>query len=424
MLSFQPSPEYLARQKRLEDAFNLIRPDRIPIAPVTLHYYPTKVRGISNRDAMYQWDRRLQMLKELTIQHGWDAAPPAAAVSAAQPWDLLGLQQVKWPGRTLADELPFQWVEKEYLLQSEYDEMLANPNAFAVTKLWPRIATTMEPLGRLSQTVGHIPLLPVSDPYTVPGFLGGLIYQQGLDVLLEKLLKMSREVEKNGQLMAGYSLEMMRLGYPFVVGAHVFCAFDWISDCLRGLRGTSMDMYQVPDKLLATINMLTPSTVYAAITMSQQTGVKGASIYLHRGSAGFMSDAQFARFYWPCLKALILGLIEAGIRPIVYTEGNYSPRLKYFQELPPKKFVMHYQDVDRRLAKKVLGDIACFWGNVPAALLCTGTPHQVEKDVKDLIDIFGDNGGLVIDSSVGIPDEAKIENVQALTEAVCKYGIR
>ena len=214
----------------------------------------------------------------------------------------------------------------------------------------------------------------------------------------------------------------MAQGYPFIVGAHVFCAFDWISDCLRGLRGTSMDMYQVPDKLLATIDMLIPSTIYGAVTMSQQSGIKGASIYLHRGSAGFMSDAQFAKFYWPCLKALILGLIDAGIRPIVYTEGNYTPRLKYFQELPPKKFVMHYQDVDRRLAKKALGDIACFWGNVPAALMCTGTPQQVEEDVKELIDIFADNGGLVIDSSVGIPDEAKLENVQALTDAVRKYG--
>jgi hypothetical protein len=424
MLTFQPSPEYLARQKRLEDAFNLIRPDRVPVAPVTLHYYPTKVKGISNRDAMYQWDRRLQMLKELTIQHNWDAAPPAAAVGAAQPWDLLGLQQVKWPGRALSDELPFQWIEKEYMLQSEYDEMLADPNGFAVKKLWPRIASTMEPLGRLSQTIGNIRFLPVSDPYTFPGFLGGMIYQLGLKEFMEKLLEMSREIENNGRLLAGYSREMIGLGYPFVVGAHVFCAFDWISDCLRGLRGTSMDMYQVPDKLLTTINMLTPSTVYAAITMSQQTGIKGASIYLHRGSAGFMSDAQFARFYWPCLKALILGLIEAGIRPIVYTEGNYSPRLKYFQELPPKKFVMHYQDVDRRLAKTLLGDVACFWGNVPAALLCTGTPHQVEEDVKDLIDTFGDTGGLVIDSSVGIPDEANIENVQALTEAVCKHGKR
>ena len=61
MSAFQPSPEFLARQKRLEDAFNLRKPDRIPVAPVTLHYYPTRVKGISNKDAMYHWDRRLQI---------------------------------------------------------------------------------------------------------------------------------------------------------------------------------------------------------------------------------------------------------------------------------------------------------------------------------------------------------------------------
>jgi uroporphyrinogen-III decarboxylase len=422
MSTLQPSTEFLTRQKRLEDAFNLRKPDRVPVAPVTLHYYSTRAKGISNKDAMYQWERRLQSLKESTIEHNWDAAPPVGAVGAAKPWELLGIQQVKWPGGALSDNLPFQWVEKEYMLQSEYDEMLADPNRFTINKLWPRIATTLEPLSRLAGIGNSIPLLPLSDPYTLPGFLGGMISRLGLQDFLEKMLNLSREAEKNNQLAANYGRGMMQLGYPVIVGAHIFCAFDWVSDSLRGLRGTSMDMYQVPDKLLAAIEMLIPSTIFSAVTMSQLSGIKSTVIYLHRGSAGFMSDAQFARFYWPSLKALIMGLINAGVRPIVYTEGNYTPRLKYFQELPPKKFVMHYQEVDRRLARKLLGNITCFWGNVPSALMCTGTPKQVEGDVKELIEIFADNGGLIIDSSVGIPDEARPENVQALTDAACKFG--
>jgi hypothetical protein len=74
MSNNQQSSELWARRKRLEDAFNLTVPDRVPVAPVTLHYYPTRVKGISNKDAMYQWDRRLQALKELTLEHDWDAA--------------------------------------------------------------------------------------------------------------------------------------------------------------------------------------------------------------------------------------------------------------------------------------------------------------------------------------------------------------
>ena len=46
----------------------------------------------------------------------------------------------------------------------------------------------------------------------------------------------------------------------------------------------------------------------------------------------------------------------------------------------------------------------------------------MKDDVKSLIDIFADNGGLIIDASLGIPDEAKIENVRALTDAARKYG--
>lgn len=69
-------------------------------------------------------------------------------------------------------------------------------------------------------------------------------------------------------------------------------------------------------------------------------------------------------------------------------------------------------------------DVKCFWGNVPASLMVAGTPQQVKDDVKELIDIFGDNGGLIIDSTMGLPDESKEENVQALTEAVHEYGVR
>ena len=55
--------------------------------------------------------------------------------------------------------------------------------------------------------------------------------------------------------------------------------------------------------------------------------------------------------------------------------------------------------------------------------MCTGTPQEVKDDVKELIDIFGDNGGLIIDSTMGLPDESKEENVQALTDAVHEYGM-
>ncbi|MCL5734275.1 MAG: hypothetical protein M1274_01585 [Actinobacteria bacterium] len=65
----------------------------------------------------------------------------------------------------------------------------------------------------------------------------------------------------------------------------------------------------------------------------------------------------------------------------------------------------------------------CFWGDVPSSLLCTGTSQQVKDDVKELIDLFGDTGTLMIDGNQGIPDEARPENVMAMREAVEEYGV-
>jgi hypothetical protein len=421
--SGRPSSDLISRQKRMEDAFSLRQPDRVPVAPVVIHYYAALSVGMSHRDAQYDSARNLEALKQATLKNDWDAAVPGGSVFAGRPLELMGIKQMKWPGGTLPDGVPFQWVENEYMLQSEYDELLTDPNRFVVQKLWPRISDTMGMFAGITRMVNAMPLLPMSSAYVLPGFVGGLFSRPDNRALLERILELSRESDKNSQLTRQYSLEMTRLGYPFVAGPMMFCAFDWISDCLRGLRGSSLDMYQVPDKLMALIDVVDRTLVPSAVMTAKQTGVTGAVIFLHRGSAGFMSEAQFARFYWPCLKSLILGLIDAGLRPIVYTEGDYTPRLRYFQELPAGKFVMHYQDVDRRHAKEILGNVACFWGNVPTALMCTGTPEQVKNDVRRLIDIFADNGGLVIDSGVGLPDESKPENVLALSEAVREYGI-
>lgn len=106
-----------------------------------------------------------------------------------------------------------------------------------------------------------------------------------------------------------------------------------------------------------------------------------------------------------------------------FFEGDYTPRLKYLAELPKGKIAGHFDIIDRIKAKKIIGNTMAFWGNVSAPLLATGSPAQVKDDVKSLIDIFGDNGGLIIDASTGIPDEAKPENVEAMINTALEYGV-
>ena len=142
--------------------------------------------------------------------------------------------------------------------------------------------------------------------------------------MLEKLLALARESASSGGHMVGYVEEMAALGYPMLFGATALTAFDCVSDFLRGLRGTMLDMYQVPDKLLAAVDLFVPWTIEQSVALARLIGNPRVFIALHRGAGGFMSNEQFARFYWPGLRALLLGLIDAGLTPMPFFEGDYT----------------------------------------------------------------------------------------------------
>ena len=74
-------------------------------------------------------------------------------------------------------------------------------------------------------------------------------------------------------------------------------------------------------------------------------------------------------------------------------------------------------------AKEVLGDRICIRGNVPATMLCVGSPGEVEDYCKRLIDFVGKGGGFILDGGIGIPDEAKPENVSVMADTTKKYGV-
>jgi len=242
--------------------------------------------------------------------------------------------------------------------------------------------------------------------------------------MLKTVLRAGEEMRKWITFQRRLLSELEEMGFPNFGMAAIKVAFDWISDDLRGMRGSMLDMYRQPDKLKALIEMYASLRIEWAIASTKRSGSSFVFIPLHRGAAGFMSDEQFAQFYWPNLRQILIALIDAGLTPMPFFEGDYTPRLKYLADLPPGKIAAHFDVVDKKKAKEIVGDTMCFWGNVPASLLVTGTPDRVRDYVKELIDTFGDNGGLIVDGSVdGVPPDAKPENVEAMTETVFEYGV-
>lgn len=415
--AFVPSPAYLEREKRFNDAVSLKKPDRVPVTSLAA-FFMARYAGLDHAQAMYDYDRLVEAWKYSTRKLNFDLAPPPFTMFSGPVFDALGLKTFRWPGRHFNPYLPYQFVENEYMLQEEYDEFLKNPSDFVIRKMAPRMATTLEPLGLLP------PIHWFSSGYTTFMLGATLMGVPPMAGMLQQLVKVGEEMNKWNAAQARLTQELAEMGYPMITAAFAEAPFDWISDMFRGLRGAMLDMYRVPDKLKAAMELFTEFAIQSALMIAQQSGNPRIFIPLHRGAAGFMSNKQFEEFYWPGLKKIILTLIDHGLTPMPFWEGDYTPRLQYLAELPPGKVCGHFDVIDLKKAKQMIGDVMCFWGNVPAGMLVTGTPQQVTDYVRQLIDIFADNGGLIVDGAVdGVPPESKPENVEAMVEAVFKYGV-
>jgi uroporphyrinogen-III decarboxylase len=409
---------YEAREKRFNDAVNLIKPDRVPIVSLAALFFG-KYSGLTNAETLYDYDKMAKAWKQSMQRLNWDMSPLHTNIFSGPVMELMETKTFRWAGYNLGDNVGYQYVEREYMMSDEYDELLADPSGFVIHKTMPRMASVLEPLAMLPH------LLFFAHSYSVFATLPIFAGMPGFPEMMETLTKVGQEMNRYNIAQAQLAQDLAYLGYPCVTGGGVsFTAFDWLSCFLRGMKGTMLDMYRQPDKVKAAIELLTPYTIEHAVATSQPSGNPRILIPLWRGAAHFMSDKQFAEFYWPSLKQLLLGVINQGLTPIPWFEGDYTPRLKYLAELPPGKVAGHFDIIDRKEAKKFLKDVMCFWGDIPPRMLITSKPMQVKDYVKELIDFFSDTGGLIVDGAVeGVPSDSRPENVEAMTEAVFEFGI-
>ena len=406
--------QYDARVKRFHDAVCLLNPDRVPIASVSAYFF-YKYAGLTFKDAMYDYEKAAAGVKKAMQEFQWDMTP-SVGLRPGPVMELLGLKQYKWPGYDLPDDYMFQFVEGEYVRAEEYDDLLADPEGFTTRKLMPRLSRLLEPIADLP------PAHWMSSGPALLTTLGTLVSKPEMVDILEALKQVGAEMNKYTAVRARFVKEMKNEGFPMMAAAYSSAPYDWITDYLRGMRGIMLDMFRCPDKLLAAIELFTPMLIEKAIEVAKKTDNPRVFMPLHRGAGGFMSNEQYAKFYWPGLKKVLLALIDAGLTPMPFFEGDYTDRLEFLAELPRGKVMGNFQKVDLKKFKETLGDVMCFRGNVPASLLVAGAPQEVKDYVKMLIDTLAASGGLIIDGGSGIPYESKLENVEAMTEAVFEYG--
>ena len=267
------------------------------------------------------------------------------------------------------------------------------------------------------------PLTNMTEMYG--GFTGAALVPYGLPPVqeaLKSLMDAGSEALKWIATAGGFGAQMAAAGYPGFMGGGCKAPFDTLGDTLRGTRGLILDMYRQPEKVLRAVEQLTPLMVKMGVAAARQNGCPIVFIPLHKGADGFLSDAQFKKFYWPTLKALILGLIDEGCIPFPWAEGGYNSRLEVIKDVPKGKVIWGFDTTNMVNAKKILGDISCIGGNMPIATLSIGSVQDVKNSIKKLVADCAGGGGYIMMSGAVI-ENVPPENVKAMIDATKEYGV-
>ena len=397
------------REQRLKDAVALKKPDRVPVS-IGLNYFPAKFAGTTTWAAFYDfsnWKQAyIQAAEHLQVDRLLVVLNQAGSVLEA-----LDAKQLRWPGHGVARHHTHQFVENEYMKAEEYDLLLNDMSDFLVRRYLPRVYGILGPAGNLpplNLLINMLPFNSLADPEFV--------------AMLEKMLRIAKEAVQWQAETASLARELTERGNfcrnaPLMVTA----PFDVVSDFLRGMRGTMLDMYRRREKLLQACEMMCRIQLERIAFMPPAVEFTPAFIPLHRGAHGFMSLQQFEVFYWPYLLKLIEALVEKGYTPDLFFEGYYNSRLEYLAGMPHGKVIARFDQIDMARAKKVLGGKICIAGNMPVSLLQMGTVEEVKKKCRELIDTAGGDGGYMMSPASSL-DEVHPDNLKAMVEFTKEYG--
>ena len=403
---------YAERSKRVRDVIELREPDRVPFS---FFVEPHTYSGIPNSAAYYDPITFKRALRQIAVDLEPDMCYCGLPASGAA-MTALDVKNVVWPGGPKPPDFEYQFVEGEYMKADEYDMFLNDPSGFMIRRYLPRLYGAMEPLSKLP---------PLDSMYMGLEYLTPLLATPEFVKMAKRLAKAGKHVEEFRKTLGDAYEELAQLGFPpfarFVLGGVGGAPFDTVTSFLRGMKGSMLDMYRQPDKLLRACEVILERRIAHAIPAdpTDRDYPQRVGMPLWRGDPVFMSEAQFKKFYWPGLKKSLQTHVDLGYVPVPFFEAPFGDRLECLLELPKGKILPSIEAADAVRAKEILG------GHTSLLVHCPNTfklwsLNQVESFVKDLMDKCGKKGGLMI--AIRMPDKAQTKDMQAMMKSLQEYG--
>lgn len=410
-MAYQTENTIDKRKKRISDVIALKEPDRVPFAPKTNLVFAQDA-GVSMYEALMDFNTMIPGVEKYLSKYEVDLYwGPAGYPSNVM--EVLDTSAINWPGPTksMPRDQSFQIVDKTYMEEDEYDELINDPSKFFMTKIFPRRHNKLNGLSKITfdaiLEMGHYAgMASFSDPEVRESLLTLMFAgEQSVKWL---------EAQKNLEELAN----KMQAPSGCVVGQTA--PYDMLADGIRGYLNVPMDIFEIPDKVLAAIDVMT-NIAMKNIHDIKARGIDMVFMPLHGGTDDFMGKETYEKFYWPSLSKLIHEIIRLDMTPYIFFEGKYDRNIELTLDVPKGKCIYMYEQVDIVRAKKIVGDTACITGNIPGSDLVFGKKEDVIEKTKRMLDACAPGGGFIMDCSL-VLDTYNEELWDAWYETTMKYG--
>ena len=408
---------YQRRVQMLIDVITLKKPERVPVCPA-MGIFPFVYAGVTPQEAMYDYGKLAEAIRKYHSDFMPDTMAGTALYGSGKVLELLDYKLYRWPGHGVPPKESYQCIEDEYMRADEYHSLINDPSDFFLRNYLPRIFGPMAPLALLG---------PLTDILELPS-VGPAMIPFGLPQVqeaLRKLLEAGQAAFEWNQACTTIDRETIStLGLTGFMGGFTKAPFDILGDTLRGTRAIMLDKFRHPNSVLAVVERFVPIAIEAGVRAAKNSRSPVVFMPLHKGADAFMSNKDFLTFYWPTLKAVILGLIDEGLIPYLFVEGAYNKRLDTIvdADIPSGRTIWMFDQTDLREVKKRFTGWACFGGNVPSSLLIAGKPEEVKAHVQRLIDDVGQDGGYILSTGATV-DSAVAANLHAMIDTCKEYGV-
>ena len=389
---------YQERLKRYVTAMRNEKPDMIPIRPFVAEF-TAAYAGYTCQQVTQDYELAFAAARKCAADFDWDAVVGNMVYVWTGLTQAIGMKYYAVPGIDLPVDIGFQYIEpseeEAFMKPDEYDQFIEDPTGFLYNVWLPRVSADVCAPGQ---------------PNT---FRNNLSFVKGSMAMLN--------------YFGGFGTQAQRLrcesGTVSAISGIFKAPFDILADKLRGYLGLVTDLFERPEKILAACEALMPHLLHVALSGADPDKNVPIGFWMHRGCVPFVSRGHFEKFFWPTLKPVIEEIWSRGHQVLFYAEGSWDPHLDSFAELPEGSIVYHVDQGDIGEVHKKLGHKFCISGGVPNYLLATGTPDEVRQCCKEIIDVAAKDGGYIMDASAIVQNDAKTENIKAMTDFTREYGV-